>query len=315
MTAVVFREFLEQNPDVELIMVSREHFSAVFEGIKNFKFKGVNLDDYKGFFGMKRLANELIAEFEPDCIADLHDVIRTKILKRIFEFKGYNIATIDKGKEEKEHLTDIWNLNKKQLKPTVERYADVFRALGFCVQLSHRYRISDSNKSGIGLAPFAQHEGKMLPLEKSFELAENLSKRYKIFFFGGGIKETEILSDWEAKIPNTESMAGKLSLKEEIQKISELELMISMDSANMHLASLAGTRCVSVWGSTHPFAGFLGYGQSEDDIIQVKDLTCRPCSVFGDIKCYRGDYACLHEIKIDKIIEKVDKIIGNHKSN
>ena len=81
--------------------------------------------------------------------------------------------------------------------------------------------------------------------------------------------------------------------------------MISMDSANMHLASLVGTRCVSVWGSTHHFAGFLGYGQSVDDVVEVKDLTCRPCSVFGDKPCYRGDWACLQELDIQKINDKI----------
>ena len=125
------------------------------------------------------------------------------------------------------------------------------------------------------------------------------------YFFGGGKDENEILNNWEKQIPNTQSLSGKLTLKEELTKISELELMISMDSANMHLASLMGTRCVSVWGSTHHFAGFLGYGQSEDDIVHVKDLSCRPCSVFGDKECFRGDYACLEELNIQKIIDRI----------
>ena len=91
----------------------------------------------------------------------------------------------------------------------------------------------------------------------------------------------------------------------DLQKISELELMISMDSANMHLASLVGTRVVSVWGATHYFAGFLGYGQSENDIVEITDLACRPCSVFGNKPCYRGDYACLNQIEISEILKKI----------
>ena len=122
---------------------------------------------------------------------------------------------------------------------------------------------------------------------------------------GRGKNEKEILSNWQKEIPNSENLAGNLSLKQELEKIAELELMISMDSANMHLASLMGTRCVSIWGSTHPFAGFLGYGQSENDVVQIKDLTCRPCSVFGDKECYRGDWACLEEINIQQIINKI----------
>ncbi|WP_415324820.1 glycosyltransferase family 9 protein [Chryseobacterium sp. MMS23-Vi53] len=308
MTAPVFREFLEQNPDLEIVMVSRKNFEALFADIPNVIFKGVNLDDYKGVFGLNRLANELSKEFKPDLIANLHDVIRTKILDRIYRRKGFKVFKINKGKEEKEHLTDVWNLDKVQLKKTVERYADVFREMGFKMELSHQLRPTSSNKSGIGFAPFAQHRGKMLPLEKSYELARILSQKYKIYFFGGGKSETETLEKWEREIPNTSSLSGKLSLTQELEKISELELMISMDSANMHLASLVGTRCISIWGSTHPYAGFLGFGQREDDAVQVKDLTCRPCSVFGDKECYRGDWACLEEIDVQKIVEKINKL-------
>ena len=151
-----------------------------------------------------------------------------------------------------------------------------------------------------------RHKGKMLPLEKTFEIAKILSSNHKIYFFGGGKNEVEILNKWQNEISNSENLAGKLSLKQELEKISKLEIMISMDSANMHLASLVGTRCISIWGSTHPFAGFLGYGQSERDMVQIKDLTCRPCSVFGDKKCYRGDWACLEEIKPQAILDKLN---------
>ncbi|WP_228419917.1 glycosyltransferase family 9 protein [Chryseobacterium camelliae] len=305
MTAPVFRDFLEQNPDVEIVMVSRKNFESLFSGIPNIIFKGIDLDDYKGFFGLRRLAHELIKEFQPDIIANLHDVIRTKVLDKIYGRRGLKVFKINKGKEEKEHLTDIWNLDKAQLKKTVERYADVFRKMGFHVELTHALRPQADPKSGIGFAPFAQHKGKMLPLEKSYELARILAQKKKIYFFGGGPKETETLSQWEKEIPNTVSLAGKLSLSEELRTIAGLELMISMDSANMHLASLAGTRCVSIWGQTHPYAGFLGFGQSEDDVVEVKDLTCRPCSVFGDKECFRGDWACLGELNIQKIIDKI----------
>jgi len=306
MTVPVFREFLEQNPGVEIIMVSRKNFEALFAGIPNVTFKGIDLDDYKGFFGLRKLSNELIREFNPDCIANLHDVIRTKVLDRIYRRKGFKVFKIDKGKEEKEHLTDVWNLEKVQLKKTVERYADVFRDMGFKVELSHKLRPVSMNKSGIGFAPFAQHKGKMLPLEKSYELARILARKHTVYFFGGGKKETETLERWESEIPNTKNLSGKLNLTEELHQISQLELMISMDSANMHLASLVGTRCVSIWGATHPYAGFLGFGQSEEDVVQVKDLSCRPCSVFGDKECYRGDWACLEEFNIQKVVDRVN---------
>ncbi len=151
MTVPVFKEFLEQNPGVEIVMVSRKNFEALFAGIPNVIFKGINVDDYKGFFGLRKLGDELIKEFKPDYIANLHDVIRTKILDRIYRRKGLKVFKIDKGKEEKEHLTDVWNLNKVQLKKTVERYADVFREMGFKVELSQKLRPVSEHKSELVL--------------------------------------------------------------------------------------------------------------------------------------------------------------------
>lgn len=306
MIVPVLREFLEQNPEVHVTMVSRKNFADLFSDIPNLTFHGIDLTKYNGFWGLRRLGRKLIKEFKPDFIADLHDVIRTKTLDLFFQSRGHNVYKIDKGKEEKEHLTDIWNLNKQPLKPTTERYAEVFRAMNFPLQLSHKLR-PHGGKVGIGLAPFAQHHGKMLPIEKTFEVARILSQKYSVFFFGGGAKEIEILDAWQAQLPNTKNLAGKLTLKEELEKIASLCVMISMDSANMHLASLVGTRCISVWGSTHPFAGFLGYGQSMADVVQVNDLTCRPCSVFGDKPCYRDDWACLEELDIQNIIALADR--------
>lgn len=305
MTVPVFRTFLAQNTDVQIVMVSRNSFADLYKEIPGVVFHGIDVNDYKGLTGMRRLAKELLKTYNPDYIADFHDVIRSKMLYLFFKRRGYKVFKINKGKEEKEHLTDIWNIHKKQLKRTVERYADIFRSMGFKVELDGKLIPSTKEKSGIGIAPFAQHKGKMLPLEKSYELAKDLARNHKVYFFGGGKEETEILNRWEIEIPNTHSLAGKLSLQQELEKISELEVMISMDSANMHLASLVGTRVVSVWGATHPYAGFLGYGQSYNDVVQVKDLTCRPCSVFGDKECFRGDWACLEELHVQQILDKI----------
>lgn len=305
MTVPVFREFLEQNQEVKVIFISRENFSALFHDIPRLHFHGVNLNHYKGLHGLQRLGNNLLHLYKPDYIADFHDIIRAKILDLYFKTKGHKVYKIDKGKSEKKELIDIWNIEKKPLKRTVERYADILRKMGFPVELSYKLRPQTGEKSGIGFAPFAQHKGKTFPLEKSFILAQKLAQRAPLYFFGGGAKENELLAKWEKQIPNATSLAGKLSLKEELDYIANLEFMVSMDSANMHLASLVGTRCISIWGSTHPYAGFLGYGQSMDDVVQIEDLTCRPCGVYGENTCYRGDWACLNELSVSMILDKI----------
>lgn len=305
MMVPVVKAFLEQNKDAHLVMVSRKGFRDLFLGIERLTFHGIDVDNYKGFLGLRALYKELKQQYTIDKVADLHDVIRSKILNQFFKKKNIPVYKIDKGKAEKKMLTNVWNLDKHPLKRTTERYADVFRAMGFPVVLSYQLPQNHCLKEGIGFAPFAQHKGKMLPLEKSFKLAKELAKRHKVYLFGGGHTEIEILEQWATNLPNTENLAGKLTLLQELNRIAHLELMISMDSANMHLASLVGTRCISIWGATDAKAGFLGYGQRIEDIVQVGDLTCRPCSVFGNKPCYRGDWACLEEINIQTILDKI----------
>ena len=91
--------------------------------------------------------------------------------------------------------------------------------------------------------------------------------------------------------------------------MSHLDVMVSMDSANMHLASICGTRVVSVWGATHPFAGFMGWNQSTADAVQA-DMPCRPCSIYGNRPCLRGDYACLTSIQPEAIVQKVERALS-----
>ena len=91
--------------------------------------------------------------------------------------------------------------------------------------------------------------------------------------------------------------------------MSHLDVMISMDSANMHFASLVNTPVVSIWGATHPYAGFMGWGQKPHNAVQI-DLACRPCSIFGNKPCLRGDLACLRTISPEMVYERVKRVLS-----
>ena len=162
----------------------------------------------------------------------------------------------------------------------------------------------------IGIAPFAAHKGKVYPLRLMEQVVAALSAvdSYRIFLFGAGESERGTLENWEQQYKNVHSLAGKLRMDGELIIMSHLDVMLSMDSANMHLASLVGTPVLSVWGATHPYAGFMGWGQSLSRAIQL-DLSCRPCSIYGDRSCMRGDYACLALIRPDTIVERIKQLI------
>ncbi len=306
MTVPVIREFLQENPDVEIMYLSRKKFESLFENIPNLTFYAADLDGkHKGIFGLHQLAKEL-NPFEFNAIADLHNVLRTKILRRLIS--AQKSASLDKGRKERKALVRKENKIKNPIKSMPERYSDVFRKLGFEVKLSHQLPENLSTKeNAVGIAPFAMYEGKKYPIEKMRSVALKIAETgIKVYLFGGK-EESEELKAWEKLNPNIESVAGKFGLKEELELIRKLRLMVSMDSANMHLASLVGTKVVSIWGNTHPFMGFLGYGQSMDDVIQDETLTQRPTSVFGkeEKNVEKIDY--FQNISPELIIQKIEE--------
>lgn len=323
MIAPVLEELLTEYPELKITMVSREAFRDLFTHLPQVRFHGVDLDQYKGISGLRRLTKELSELDEFDAVVDLHNVLRTKIIKFFFPKRNLEWTTLGKGRTAKKKLT---RKNKKVLKPlklTVQRYADEFAEVGLPFELHNELNrksrslnqrlisaLGQKKSNWIGIAPFAKHKTKRLPFDKAEEVIEILAHlpNVKIMLFGGGKQEEQKLREIESDYANVYSIAGKLSLSEELDLMSYLDVMVSMDSANMHLAGVVGVPVVSIWGSTHPYLGFLGYGQSITNTVQT-DLYCRPCSVFGEKACYRGDHACLTRIDVEDIMIKVSKFL------
>ena len=299
---VLYGAALEQPNCTFTLLTSHRNTALAANAPSNLHIWGVNLKNYKGVRGLRRLYNEAMSE-QFDAIADMHDVLRTKILRCFFRMKGIPVSVIDKGRREKRRLCNQGK--RKRLIPlphTTERYTKVLHQLQ--INTGSWQPIPCTEKSGIGIAPFAKHQGKIYPLDKMEAVIAALSKQGEpICLFGGGPLEEQQMRRWSAIYPNVRFTPGR-SLSEEIQAMAKLRVMLTMDSANMHLASLAGTRVVSIWGATHPFAGFLGYGQNMSDCIQV-NLPCRPCSVFGNRKCKFGNYPCMQAITPQEILQKL----------
>lgn len=318
-------------PDIKFTMLTRKSMTAVFlNPPSNLRVIGVNLEDYNGLAGLRRLFKELRREVGFDGFIDLHDVLRTKLLSLQCRLAGIPVSVINKGRKGKRALT---RANNKVLLPLISsraRYRQAFHKIGLPVD--NRFEglfagmpsgkgdpeifasVTSPKEPGekwIGIAPFAKHEGKIYPPELMEQVVAKLSERpsTRIFLFGGGDKERAVLDDWASRYPRVVSLAAKrLGFPVELALASWLDVMVSMDSANMHLASLVTTPVVSVWGATHPYCGFKGWRQKEEDIIQLP-MTCRPCSVFGNKPCYRGDYLCLRGIAPQSIIARIEKYL------
>ena len=320
MTVPVIRNLLHQYPSLEITYVSVPSVRPLFEGIDRLHFYEADIRSaYKGFAGLVALSKKIKKEVAYDAVADLHDVLRTKILRFLL---GKKNAVIDKGRKEKKELTRPLNKKLRPLKTGFQRYATVFEQLGYPVELDIERgygKVSPQEellpvKKGrsilVGLAPFAKHNAKMYPLHKMKEVVDLLLTQddIEILLFAAK-QELAAIAEWQNDYRRLHIMTGRLDMRQELNVISQLDVMISMDSANMHLASLFGVPVISIWGGTHPFLGFYGWGQPMDNILQT-DLPCRPSSVFGNIACpVHGEAGCMQEITPHMVYDKVWNLV------
>ncbi len=330
--APLVKEYARRNPGINFYMLSQPRYEPMFSGDANLFF--IPIDTKKkspnycgGFWKLLHFAGEIAGKYEITDIADIHDVLRTKVLR--FGMFGHDVRcrVINKHHEQRR---EIIRKKNKILKPIIESQRcmeEVLVELGLTDihfasagrPIEERAHLS-TDMMKIGIAPFAGHKGKTWPLEKMEEVVKILSGdnnggRNKISLFGGGEKEIAVLNSWASKYPNTEVVAGKHTMVEELELMRNLNVMVSMDSANMHLASLEGTPVVSVWGATHPYAGYYGYRQNINNAVQL-DLPCRPCTIYGAKPCYKGNYECLEKITPMMVVKKVEAFLksGEKKS-
>ncbi len=314
MTIPVIYSLARQYPDLKITVLTKPSFVQLFINnpsnlyIIKADWKGI----HKGFIGMIRLF-KMLHTYHFDGIADLHNVLRSWLIDVFFLLHGKKVVMVDKQRRSR------WKVLFKHARHAnyINRYTEVFARLGVPAKLSF-CSVYESGlpeiplkieHPAIGIAPFARYDNKIYPLEKMQQVVRLLTKQgFHVYFFGGGKRETEILMSWQKYCPGSLSLAGKYSLQEELAIIRHLDVMVTMDSANQHLASLVGRPAISIWGSTTPACGFLGYNQQEGNALCL-NLPCQPCTISGSWECYSNDLKCMTGINPMMIIEKIKKWI------
>lgn len=328
MTVPVVHALAMTYPHLRITVLSKPFARTLFENLApNVGFMEVSAEEMRNIRGLNALYRRLIAK-KFTAVADLHDVLRSKFLRLRFNLGGFKTAHIDKHRKGKRLLVSRKRKQLVQQPTSFSNYAAVLEQLGYPVNVSFtsifgsgrgdfrlladRMAPKAAGERWIGVAPFAAHKGKIYPIDMMEQVIAGLTARhpsYRVFLFGGGKAEQTVLDRIAATNVRCVNASAMLTgLDQELILMSHLDVMVSMDSANMHLASLTATPVVSVWGATHPYAGFMGWNQPADNAVQTS-LPCRPCSIYGNRPCLRGDYACLCSIRPEEIIQKVESIV------
>lgn len=326
MTIPVIKAMIRTYPTVKITVVSRAFLKPIFDDIPNVTFYTADVKGkHKGIFGLYKLYKELKA-LQIDVVADLHNVLRSKILGFYFKLSGYKVYKIDKGRAEKKALTRTENKIFKQLKTTHERYTAVFQEIGYNISLTENDVLpqlpltkkvmlftGEDQKKRIGIAPFAAFNGKTYPFNLMQEVIAKLNEtnKYKIILFGGPAdkKQLAVLSNTYENVINC---AGLFTFQEELSLISNLDIMLSMDSGNAHLAAMYGRKVVTIWGITHPYAGFYPFGQPPENalIADTEKYPLLPTSIYGN-KYPEGYENVMQTISPQAVFDKIEEVINN----
>ena len=329
MTVPVLMALAHHYPELKLTVISRPFFKPFFKDIPNLHFFAFDAKErHKGIFGLWRLFQDLKA-LNIDAFADLHNVLRSKVVRTLFALSGKKTAFVDKGRAEKKALTRAENKIFQPLTTMFERHQLVFETLGFTIDLSRPQfpakakfsqpelaSIVSQSNTLIGIAPFAQYDSKVYPLDLMQEVIDTLAQNqeHTILLFGGGQNEKEQLDNLKRDKNNVINMAGKVTFTAELDLISNLDVMLSMDSGNGHIAAMLGVPVVTLWGATHPYAGFLPFNQTLDNAL-VSDRNHYPnlpTSVYGNKKV-AGYENAMRTILPEQVVARITEILKEKK--
>lgn len=256
--------------------------------------------------------NEVIPQLKKqnyDVVIDLHNNLRSRRLKSALGKKSIAFNKLNV----KKFLAVA--LKNKGLLPDVhivQRYLQTVESLG--VKDDGKgldYFISEKDSVDLSFIHPGLENGfaalvvggsyytKKIPLNKLIEIC-NQSKQPIVLL--GGKEDTEIAAQVVATCKNTFNLCGKLSLNQSAFVLRHSSFVITSDTGLMHIASAFGKKIFSLWGNTIPEFGMYPYKPGEgSEILEVKNLKCRPCSKLGYSKCPKEHFKCMNEIDVRNI--------------
>ena len=252
---------------------------------------------------IKEVVSELKNE-NYDWIIDLHNNIRSSQLKRIrVKSRSYKKLNLQK------FLLTNFGINRMPKTHTVDRFLDTISHLGVKNDgkgldffLSKKDEVDISVKDYICFAIGGNHFTKILPTTKIIEICKKINKT--IVLIGGEDdynRAEEIENEVGRKVIN---LCGKYSINQSAHIMKHAKYLITHDTGFMHIAAAFQMKIYSVFGGTHPDLGFTPYlPNPENKIIQVENLSCRPCHRYGKSKCPEGHFNCMNLIDTDLFIE------------
>ncbi|MCC6371046.1 MAG: glycosyltransferase family 9 protein [Bacteroidia bacterium] len=277
-TKSVFADVLSRNPYIDKLHTFEKDVDELYPALKSEQF---------------------------DVVIDLHKNLRSFRLKQKLGVKSYSFHKLNLAKFWAVQLKSVKNLPSKHI---VERYIETLAPLGVTndgkgldyfiaphekVDVAKNYFDGKEHKF-IVLVVGGSYYTKQIPINKLSEICKK-TKLPVVLMGGNGDKG--IADQLQKQFPKLINTCGLLSLNQSASVIEQCEWVISSDTGLMHIAAAFGKKIISLWGNTVPEFGMGPYlPQAQNKILEVKNLSCRPCSKLGHKKCPKGHFNCMNLI-------------------
>jgi len=293
LTRSPFKEVLSGNPYIDKLFILENKLSSILPLLKNEKY---------------------------DAIIDLHHNQRSWLVKLNLKSPGYSFHKLNIEK----WLMVNFKLNRLPKRHIVDRYFDVVKRFGvkydgggldFFIQAEAK-RILEKlpethQQKFLAFVIGAKHATKRLPVDKIINLCNKIQT--PIILLGGHEDEQKGCDIASAVGSKVFSACGKTTLHESAALIEAAEYIISHDTGMMHIAAGLQKKIISVWGNTIPEFGMYPFYNDENGgsnkglstIVEVKNLSCRPCSKIGFDKCPKGHFDCMNKIDEKEILRRI----------
>lgn len=303
-TTAFLKALKESYPKSKIYYATKEAFAEILEG-QPYLYKVISLKKKESIFHFAKNINEKF-----DCVFDLHKNLRstllslfvkTKEIKRVNKYTLYRYKLLHgkllffiRNRRSFYNIEDQLELipnAKKDTKPVL------------FVEKQHL----ENKKNIIGIAPGAKWKIKRWPKEYFRELIGIIQKNtnYTVHIFGSK-DEADIANYIQKGYKNCVSFAGELSIKETAEHMSNCSVVVSNDSALMHMATALDVPVVALFGPTVKGFGFYPKGRG---IVLEKKLSCRPCSLHGSNKCKKNNHKCMKDIKPEEVFNAVKTLM------
>ena len=301
LTTPVVRCLKLQYPNAEVHFATKMQFKVLVEN-------NPYIDKY--FLLEKSLSSfvKTLQSEDYDYVIDLHNNLRTSIIKfrlksnPTLPFEPSNrptgrVLNFDKLNVKKWLLVNL-KINRMPEVHIVDRYLKTVESLGVKNDnqgLDYFIPVKDFievNDNFVAYAIGGQHFTKKLPTHKIIEICKNLNT--KIYLLGGkeDFETGEVIQ--KAVGEKVINACGSYNLNQSASILQQADYVISHDTGLMHIAAALKKRIISIWGNTVPEFGMYpylnDYAERRPQIVENKNLSCRPCSKIGYNQCPKGHF-------------------------